>query len=319
MSMKRTNLLLIGVLAMGTAFTSCKKKGCTDPTATNYSSEAEKDDESCQYAPAATTKDLTLNISGLEDLGASYKYETWIIVNGSPVSIGTFDVNAAGTMSTTTFTGSISDVDAAAMFVLSIEPFPDTDPTPSDVKILGGAFSGNSATLAVSHPAALGDDLSAAAGDYIIATPTTNATADDLSGVWFFNPGATTPQLTLPTLPAGWEYEGWAVIGGTPVSTGKFSDAAMADGDASFSGSDNTGPAYPGEDFIVNAPTGLTFPTDLSGQTMVISIEPVPDNSAAPFLLKPLVGMAPAAATPMTPYTLNNNASATNPTGTATR
>jgi hypothetical protein len=318
MFMKRRHIFLLGALTIGAAFTSCKKEGCTDPTASNYNAEADKDDNSCTY-PSATTKQLTLNITGLEDLGANHKYETWIIVNGSPVSIGTFDVDASGAMSTTTFTGSASDIDDASMFVLSIEPFPDTDPNPSDVKILGGAFNGNTADLVVSHAAALGSDFSSAAGDYIIATPTTNSTTDDLSGVWFFNPGAATPEMMLPTLPAGWEYEGWAVIGGTPVSTGKFTDPAMADDAATFSGTDNAGPSYPGEDFIMNAPAGLSFPTDLSGQTMVISIEPVPDNSPAPFLLKPLVGTVPATASAMTPYTFGNNAAATNPTGTATR
>lgn len=47
--MKVTSLIMIAaVLSMG-AFTSCKKKGCTDPNANNYSAEAEKDDESCTY------------------------------------------------------------------------------------------------------------------------------------------------------------------------------------------------------------------------------------------------------------------------------
>jgi len=30
-------------------FTDCAKKGCTDPNAINYDSEAERDDESCEY------------------------------------------------------------------------------------------------------------------------------------------------------------------------------------------------------------------------------------------------------------------------------
>ena len=38
------------------AFTACKKKGCTDPTATNYNENAEKEDGSCVYpAPEGTT------------------------------------------------------------------------------------------------------------------------------------------------------------------------------------------------------------------------------------------------------------------------
>lgn len=40
-------MLLASSLAFGTV--SCKKKGCTDPTANNYSEEAKKDDGSCTY------------------------------------------------------------------------------------------------------------------------------------------------------------------------------------------------------------------------------------------------------------------------------
>ena len=46
--MKKTAILLAAtVFALG--FTSCKKKGCTDPTASNYSEEAKKDDGSCVF------------------------------------------------------------------------------------------------------------------------------------------------------------------------------------------------------------------------------------------------------------------------------
>ena len=41
--------LLTLALIIGTASYSCKKKGCTDPTADNYDFEAEKDDGSCIY------------------------------------------------------------------------------------------------------------------------------------------------------------------------------------------------------------------------------------------------------------------------------
>lgn len=69
-----------------------------------------------------------------------------------------------------------------------------------------------------------------------------------------------TAGLTLATLPAGWKYEGWAVINGTPVSTGTFTSASAADDSAPFSGA-TAGPPFPGEDFLQNAPSGLTFPT----------------------------------------------------------
>jgi hypothetical protein len=78
------------------------------------------------------------------------------------------------------------------------------------------------------------------------------------------------------------------------------------------------GPPFPGEDFLVNAPAGLTFPTDISGGTAVISIEPDPDNSADPFLLKPLVGAIPNPAADHVTYMMNVNLGSF-PTGTATR
>ena len=77
------------------------------------------------------------------------------------------------------------------------------------------------------------------------------------------------------------------------------------------------GPPFPGEDYLVNAPSGLSFPTDLAGGKAVISIEPVPDNSDAPFLLKPLVGDIASDAMDHTTYSLGQNLNF--PTGTVSR
>jgi len=267
-----------------------------------------------------TRQNISVNLQGLEDLGADFVYEGWLIVDGSPVSTGTFTVDASGNASQSDFDVAIADATAATKFVLSIEPTNDSDPAPSDVKILGGDFSGSSSSLTVSDGAAIGTDFTASTGSYILATPTDGGMdTDENSGVWWLDPSAGPgPGLSVPTLPAGWVYEGWAVIDGTPVSTGTFSSVSGADNGASYSGSAG-GPPFPGEDFLNNAPGGLSFPVDLAGKTIVISVEPVPDNSPAPFALKPLVGPVPAAATDHTPYSMNNNASATNPTGTVTR
>jgi len=47
--MKKKSLLLVTILTLGVVVTSCKKKGCTDENAINYSAEAKKDDGSCSY------------------------------------------------------------------------------------------------------------------------------------------------------------------------------------------------------------------------------------------------------------------------------
>ncbi len=90
-----------------------------------------------------------------------------------------------------------------------------------------------------------------------------------------------------------------------------------ADDAAPYSGT-GMAPPFPGEDFLRNAPAGLTFPTDLSGLMAAITIEPDPDDSPGPFLaLKPLAATVATAAVDHQTYTLDNHA-AEFPTGMAT-
>jgi len=246
---------------------------------------------SCSDDDDATTQvetsELTLNLTGLDPLGDDFVYEGWVIVNGAPVSTGTFsDVDTFPK----TFSVSSTQLASATAFVLSIEPTNDPDPAPAATKVLSGDFSGSSASVNSNLVA----DFSTAAGAFILATPTDMDDTNEESGVWFLDNSSGIPVtgLNLPELSDGWKYEGWALINGTPISTGTFTDASMADDNAAtspFKGDAGNGPGYPGEDFLLNAPAGFTFPTDLRGTTIVVSVEPSPDNSTAPFVLKPLL------------------------------
>ena len=229
-------------------------------------------------------QDLVVQLSNLPTLNDGFQYEGWIIVDGAAISTGTFD--ATGNVTTSI---DRTQLDDATRYVLTIEPDPDPSADPSSTHILAGDFNGNVASLTIGHSAALGSDFTDAAGKYILATPTNGGNTDEASGVWWLDNsgGSETAGLSLPNLPDGWKYEGWAVIDGTPVSTGTFTRVDAADEADEFSG-DTSGPAYPGEDFLVNAPDGLTFPTDLRRGSVVISIEPDPDDSALTFNLKPL-------------------------------
>ncbi|MEP2026139.1 MAG: anti-sigma factor [Reichenbachiella sp.] len=273
------------------------------------------------------TGNLTIDISGLDNLGDGFLYEGWVIVDGAPISTGTFSVDDDGDLSASSFNLDGAMLDAATTFVLTIEPNPDSDPEPSATKLLGGDFSGSSASATIMHAAAFGMGFSDVTGGYILATPTTTDDSDEASGVWFLDNSSGSPAIGLNDLPdlssqTGWTYEGWAVLGGTPVSTGTFDMASGFDDNATstvFKGDDGDGPAFPGEDFVQNAPSGLSFPTDLKGATIVISIEPVPDNSAAPFTLKPLAGEVPTTLDNHTYQTMDNIASSTYPSGTIAR
>jgi hypothetical protein len=246
--------------------------------------------------------ELVLNLNGLEALGNDFVYEGWLIVNGTPVSTGTF----SSITFPQTFDVNANQLASASTFVLSIEPAVDSDPAPASTKILAGDFTGNVA--AVNSNGIVGD-FSSASGTYILATPTDIDDMNEESGVWFLDnsSGSAVSGLVLPTLTDGWKYEGWAVIGGVPVSTGTFSSVNNFDDNATtsmFKGNSGNGPAFPGEDYIQNAPNGLTFPTDLKGATIVISVEPVPDNSTNPFTLKPLAHVVPANAAVHTAITM---------------
>jgi hypothetical protein len=170
----------------------------------------------------------------------------------------------------------------------------------------------------VGAPQALANTFATAAGKYVLATPTDGMNNNEKSGVWFLDlsTGAPAVGLTLPALPAGWQYEGWAVVAGKPVTTGRFTSATGADAAAPYSGP-MAAPPFPGEDFLENAPSGLAFPADLSGGMAVITLEPEPDDSPAPFTLKPLVGTIPSAAADHQTYTMENRTSQF-PSGAAT-
>ncbi len=259
---------------------------------------------------------LQLSLSGLRPLANGFHYEGWAIVDGRPFSTGKFGVSESGGI--VGFGGSAAsqgsfatmvELAVADAIVITIEPAGDTDSLPASTKVLAGPLADRSASLTVAAPQALGSDFRGAQGGYILATPTDGARNNETSGIWFLRPAAAGPRpsLSLPRLPAGWEYEGWVVVGGRPVTTGRFTDPNGPDGAAPYSGP-MPGPPFPGEDFLFNAPSGLRFPLDLAGAMAVITIEPQPDDSAAPFSLAPLSGQVPSPASEFVEYRLENRA-----------
>ena len=240
---------------------------------------------------------ISFDTAGWPELANGAHYEGWLIIDGIPASTGRFNV----------VDGAVQDLDgnpvdhfsvdadttSATAVVITIEPADDTDPAPSDTHILAGDITDGVADLTIAHPAALGTDFDDARGEFVLATPTDgDRTNDEFSGVWFLTFPGPTAGLDLPELPAGWTYEGWTVIDGIPVTTGTFLAVDESDDSAPYSGTVRT-PSFPGEDYLQNAPDSLTFPTNISGATVVISVEPLAEDNPLPFALKPLAGPVP--------------------------
>ena len=248
---------------------------------------------------------MTLETKNLEALGSDFDYEGWIIVSGEAISTGKFDIVDGETVPAV-FEVDLTQANAASTFVLTIEPVENDPAEPADTHILAGEISAGTAEIVTDHPGALDSDFTESAGTFILATPS-NGNTTPTQGIWYLD-GSTPPpvaSLTLPTLPAGWKYEGWVVGEDGPISTGTFTDVSAADSDgAGAAAGPSATPAFPGQDFIDPA-------LELVGVTSVISVEPSPDNSTAPFSMKPLASVIAASDNTLNNISADNLPSAT--------
>ncbi|MFB6262848.1 MAG: hypothetical protein ABEL76_04375 [Bradymonadaceae bacterium] len=253
------------------------------------------------------------NVNNLSPLDKG-NYEGWLVGSDGKVhSTGKFDINAKGNLvdkkdkalDDNVFKAN-SKVDSPRAAVITVEPKNDSNKGPSNSKFLAGEFSGGSADLTVGDSRAIGSSFDGAETTYILATPTNGDGTNEKAGIWFLDPSGGSKSRGLnnnaPDLTdvSGWTYEGWVVFETSsgnmrPVSTGKFDNPNKADEAAPYSGSQmNRALGFPGEDFLKNAPSGLSFPQDLNDHNVVISVEPKPDPTEKPFALKPIAGSIPS-------------------------
>lgn len=262
---------------------------------------------SCSESNDITEQTITQSFQNLPELGDNYVYEGWLIVGNDKISTGRFSSSEASNFSSNAL--DIIAVENATTYVLTIEPTTETGAdllSPSGWIFSKGNFTNNTATPSTEGALFAGtDNLETATGNFFLKAPSVGTIGSDANGIWFIDalPPTTGGFTSLPALTDGWIYEGWVVVPNangtpTPISTGRFSDANMAD--ESFFGAANNNefkgpngvPPFPGEDFIADPNSryaGVTFPVDLQNATVVISIEPTTNDDASPFGLKPFV------------------------------
>jgi hypothetical protein len=162
----------------------------------------------------------------------------------------------------------------AQTIVLTVETSKESADSTPGLKILAGDIIGNSGEMNLSGPLSLNIDFEGVSGSYTLFTPTDTTDNSPKSGIWFlnYNNGNFTKGLNLPDLPlAGWHYEGWVEISGKLIPTGPFLGSEAVDLSDEYSGT-HAQISFPGEDFLFNPPEGLTFPLDLAGAKVHITI-----------------------------------------------
>lgn len=262
---------------------------------------------------------VELTFEGLQPLDGGLKYQAWAVTNRSGLFQGApfllFNVNEAGELldpvRDTVITGPFR-VGMAAEDIygiaLSLELTEDEFVSSSYSYLLGGILERKFAELELAPWLGLNMDLSGMTGGYVLGTPTDGEGNHELAGIWFLDgfspvPG---PGLGLPDAEAGWTYEGWVVVGTDTLSTGKFSAASGMDGSNAFSG-EEPAPGYPGEDFLVDPPAGVTFPLHLPAAGVLVTLEPWREwdmEPESPFFLRLLEGQVPESAVPGASYQL---------------
>ena len=266
---------------------------------------------------------VRLELDNLPVLQDGFHYQAWAKIGFEYFGTDSFNkaenggfVNNSGQFIQNSFVFD-RDVSTASLIMITIEDKRDSDDIPSGTVVLAGDVVNSVAILTADHEDALGTSFAAQSGQFMLMTPSDLDASNETSGVWFATGARTSlsPGLSLPALPSGWAYQGWVDTGDVLLTTGAFT--AMDDHDLERPHGLPDAPPFPGEDFLENAPQGITFPADLAGATVWVSAEPAPDdNGVTPYGIRVLSGSIPANPSADTAYSLSSDLQA--PSGTAT-
>lgn len=280
----------------------------------------------------AGSSTVAFAVEGLAPLKGGLNYQAWVVKYdnysywGSP--LGMFNINQSGQMVDPVADTVLSGAFSANLYPeevygvqVTVELSSEVVSQPSNSYLLGGTVYQGSASLTLDSWLGVGLNLSPMEGQYILKTPSDDDDGNELSGLWFVNArsGTEIAGLFLPEAPDGWDYEGWVVLGTDTLSTGKFYSPNISDTTDIYGGITGA-PPFPGQDFLYNAPEGLSFPLDLSGASVFVTMEPWNEwdvEPGSPFSLRLMEAAIPSDAIPGTTYDLISLFDAL-PTGTAT-
>jgi len=241
---------------------------------------------SCNQTPTEITplpraigevESVLLQVDNLAPLDTATQgvYFLWALLERNQAeSLGPFFIDESGQIVDDTgavksqFTSDGFSIRRTLGLLITIE-LPGTSPgSPSGMQILSGTFVDGVADLTVP----ISRDIRNAAGSLRVFTPTDGPDTNETSGFWMQDRNGD-PSLDTPDTTAALVYETFIDISGRSLPVGRFEVPDAADDVNQYSEELFPAPERPGEDLLRNAPEGLSFPTDISGARVTISLE----------------------------------------------
>ena len=253
---------------------------------------------------------ILVDVTSLQPLdpGTDGIYYLWALLERNETqSLGAFNIGAGGQMVDTAgaplreFRSDQFSLRQTLRMLITIESETEAPSAPSGMQILSGTFIEGVATLRVPISSA----ITSAGGSVQIFTPTDGPNTNETSGFWMVD-GNGDPSVTLPDTTAALIYETFIDIKGSSLGVGRFDRSDQADDLCRFCDDDATAPERPGDDLLVNAPAGLTFPASLAGARITVSLEGRTIDFLPRSQLIVLEGFVPAGVTPRALVSLIN-------------
>ena len=263
---------------------------------------------------------VLVDLSSLKPLDPTVEgiYYLWALLErNESESLGAFNIGASGQMVDTAgatlreFSSDKFPLRTTLGMLVTIESDTETPQAPTGMQILSGTFIEGVARLTVPISSA----IASSGGSVRIFSPTDGPNTNQTSGFWMVD-GNGDPSVSVPDTTAALVYETFIDVNGSSLNVGRFDRADQADDLCRFCADSTLAPERPGDDLLVNAPDGLTFPTSLAGARITVSLEGRGTDFLSRSQLIVLEGFVPIGVTPGAMVPLINRTDSF-PSGTA--
>lgn len=209
---------------------------------------------------------LEITDFNLPELPTGYNYQGWLLIGGTYVSVGTFNIDSINNNRARFSNIETSDLALAEAFAITVEDA--SSPAPSNYVLLVGDFNGGSADLVTNATTSngitsLGNKISASYTLQNATVPADQTGEYTQNGIWFFKGTENQKESTISLEYSELRYQAWLQTYVDDVlynvNMGIINSDTIRDLSNIYSPPSFPVPDFAGEDFLLK-PAGETFP-----------------------------------------------------------